>query len=284
VLRNVAVAAQLPLARGLLAVFLLYARETVKGQAQTPQSAPKVSAKFRVAAYSYPANDAEPPPANFAVIGPGLILVPVSGGLAIAGLNTWYVRPQSERIVAVAYAQHDSLFVVQSSPTGDAELVRAQGNSAKMHTLNSLPPGWYQISAGDSGNVWVWGRDSAGAWHVWRIGDMQIEFARSSVPIGAATPVGSASVVIGRGRDVLLLQSGSKPKRLFRSKRIVDGLAVNSRGHLFVSSTRGIFSVGNSSDAELIATGVHGFLQERGGLLYVLWRPRHQVLAFARKH
>jgi hypothetical protein len=243
------------------------------------RAAPIVGARYSTLTHEY--SPRALPPNNFAVAGPGFALVPLFGGIVVAGFHGWYLPPQTDPVQCVAaVAKTGTVYFVESGADGD-RIARIDGGpaSGRKTVLATIPGGAYQMTAA-ADELLVWGRDRSQTWHLWiqQEGQSLRELVKGDAAISAAATVGSSEIVVAMGDDLLVLRRGAAPLRIAHPRKVIDGLAAGRDGRLFFSSGDAIYQLKDMKTAEVVALGLHGPLAMAGGNLYVLARDRHEVL------
>ena len=214
---------------------------------------------------------------DFAACRLGTVLVPVDGGIEMAGWHTWLVHPAHPAITSIACDSKGALYwiaggkiFVAAGPlkAGSTPLrVALKSQAAHVFPLRVSP--LHVITAPSA--LWVWGRASAG-WALLHI-DLAQGIVRSfaaKTTISAVATAGPNAVVVGLGNNVEIWPTNGMRRRLLHLQAPIDGLAVTSSGSLFVSTLRGIAYVDPSGGVRAVTLGIHGPLQMSGNVLYVL--------------
>lgn len=246
-------------------------------RAKAPAPAPaRILAKYDVMVLRYPATDT--PPTGFTVTETGLVLVPVRGGVGVAGWNGWAIEPQQRPVVSVA-ATRDALVVVDATD-GGASISRWEKH-AKVGDLGTLPAGVYQVVATPSEALWISGRQANGRWALFHAekGKSVGRVAEMDARVEAVAPAGEAAAVAAVGRDLVMLRRGGSPVRLVRTTEDIEGVAVEPRGTVLFTTKSGLFRLDKPGHARILAVGIHGPVHERAGRIFVLRREQHEVLS-----
>lgn len=219
---------------------------------------------------------AAPAPDDFAVCSPGVVFVPVGGGLLIAGWNAWLVAPPATPIRSAGCDRAGHLYWIENQ-----ELYEVSGGVAtgKRTVVAKLPrPGLRLVDAAGSG-LWLWGALSDTEWGVLHF-DPETGLTpvmRTPRKIGAVASAGPNAIVAALDGDLVLWQRNGAHRQLLHLDAPPDGVAVAADGGLFVSTARGVVRVAPAGAVTPVALGMHGALRAHGGALYVLWRDRGAV-------
>jgi hypothetical protein len=227
-------------------------------------------------------------PTGFLLSPEGMALVPMSGGLVLAGWKAWYIEPHGLPILAASYDEEGSLYVTRPrDTTGLGIVVFAQNRqTSRMEPISELPTGCYQITAALDSGMWAWGADSSMTFRLWylRRGNSPISVYRSREPITAASAARHSVVILGVGNELLLLAKGHAPIRLAHLRNGTDGLAVARDGTVFVSTRAGILAMHRAGEnGSFVARGLHGPMIYQDGNLFVLWRENRRVVRLSPK-
>lgn len=212
-------------------------------------------------------------PNTFGVARSGEVLVPVRGGIAIAGWNGWLVEPQRHRVEGITVDPEGSLMLLRSAHSGTGLVVIRQVLQGRTDTLGYLPDGVYRGLADRPGILLVWGRTAAGPWGLWRfaIGKPSRRLLNSAdAAIGAAASAGPVAVMVALGPALLLLKAGGQTSRIATLAYPADGLALLADGSVALSGSSGVYRLGPDGRVYAIATGIRGPLVKAGNSFYVL--------------
>jgi hypothetical protein len=244
-----------------------------------------VHANYQATVHQFPAGKRSP--VNFAIAPPGLVLVPLHGGVFLAGWNGWLIEPSTTIIQSVATGSDGHLYFITATEQGHAITWRRGGVwSADEQVLATLPLGVYHLLTADGHGVWIWGRTQDGMWmiaHV-RAGDTLRSVYSDSKPITALALAGRDALVAAMRDGIVLLRPGQPPVRLAHVRGVVDGLAVDQGGEIYASTLEGIVKLTKAGRLEPVASGLHGPLHWSMGNLYVLVREQHRVVQLRPPH
>ncbi|WP_199139632.1 hypothetical protein [Pedobacter sp. ASV12] len=219
---------------------------------------------------------------NFAVIDPGLSVVPIAGGIYIAGWKKWFLAPSAKSIVhAIDYLPNDTSVYLIAEKEGKKMLLQLNG-AATNNTpvlLAYLPGGSYNIRCVNKNLMYIMGRQDK-LWKVWKYNGKELQlFFESEIAINDMATTTTA-VVMAIGHTVVYY--GPKVSReVIKLDLKIDGIAIAADGTLFVSTEKGILhylSPEYISDADIVTSYIHGKLRVFKNTLYVLWREQNQVL------
>lgn len=226
--------------------------------------------------HRYPATRQRP--VDFTVTSAGIVLVPLAGGLYVAGLNGWLIAPGPKPIVSAASSGAE-LYLLRDAGE-EVHLVRKPAPFAQSGetTIARLPAGRYRLASGSTGDVWIWGRQSDGRWNVLQHRNaVLLPIYESKVPITAVGVASDDAAVIAIGRVVTLMRRGQEPVAMLISPSLVRGLAVGPRGHLYIAGSDSVAEAGPGG--RLIPVHqLSGYLRVRGSSVYVLDRDRSRVV------
>lgn len=243
-----------------------------------------VSLKKGIQAYDFPRSKF--PAFSFAVIEPGFPVVPLEGGVYVAGFGWWLAKPQVPLIVSMAQCEKDpdsTILVVKNDATKKKTLlqkVTGLGKEGKVRSSLTLPYGVYDIVSVDNSVCYLYGVDSLG-FHLY-----QSDFSglypifHSNERINDVDLVNENNVLLAIDSSVVLVGLQQAPKNLIKLDVPVDGVARENDGTLYVSTPQGIlhFSSLEDGDFDVITSEIHGNLQIRNGRLFVLWGEHFKVV------
>lgn len=219
---------------------------------------------------------------NFAIVDPGLPVLPIAGGVYIAGWKKWLLSPSAKSIIhAIDYLPQDTSIYLIAEKEGKKILLQLKERSSGNVTnyLTALPNGSYNIKCAGKNLIYVIGKEDK-LWKVWKYNGNQVQvFFESELPINDIATIGT-DIVMAIGNTVIYY--GPKvAKEVIKLDIKVDGVAIDTDGTLYVSTEKGILhylSPDYISDADIVTSYIHGKLKVHKKTLYVLWREQNQVL------
>lgn len=221
---------------------------------------------------------------NFAIMEPGVVLVPIAGGVYIAGWKKWFLSPSKASLpFAVDYCTADSSFYLFATNKTKSYILKSTGNDKKssFKKILDMPLGIYGLKAISPQSVWIWGQQDE-SWCLWKFDSKQLKLIfKTELAIKDVAPLSDNNVVVATTNSIITLGVAHAPKEIIKMDTEIDGLAVHSDGTLFVSTGKGIvhyLSPEFVDDAEVVTYGIHGTLRRHRKSLYVLWREDNQVL------
>jgi hypothetical protein len=217
------------------------------------------------------------PLTGFAVDPGGFALVPLDGGVALAGLDGWLVEPRVPAVEAVASSPRGTLIFAQRTRDGGVAVRRAGASAGR---LGVLPDGTYQLDADGESGAWAWGREAAGAWGVWHLagGAAPTRVYGGAAPAMAVAPLGQGSAVMAVGNQLLLVRRGAAPQQIARLRDPIEGLAPGPGESLYLSTGDGLYHLVAPGVLVALSGGIHGPVQVNGDAVYVLDRARRSVV------
>jgi hypothetical protein len=247
----------------------------VQSQKSAPQ--PVVGSGVTVSVYAVP--ESHVPPTNLAVGQMGIPLVPVGGGVAVAGFNGWFIEPPVLPIHSVSFAPNDILVFTQEMSDGQIAVLRSDARSRAQARVAIVPRGRYQIAAVRTDVVWIWGRQESGLWTIWHAesGGHLREIYQGDTPVTALAAIGEHAAAVAIGSHLLLLRRGALPVQIGRLKDAVHGLASGPQGSLYLTTSRGLFRMDHANRLTALATGITGPAVYQAGSIYVLERASRRV-------
>lgn len=219
---------------------------------------------------------------NFTVMDPGIPVLPIAGGVYIAGWKKWLLNPSAKSIIhAIDYLPKDtSIYLIAERESKKMLLqLKETGSGNATHYLTALPTGCYNIKCAGKNLIYLIGKEDK-LWKVWRYNGNQVQvFFESELPINDIATIGM-DIVMAIGNTVVYY--GPKVSReVIKLDIKVDGVAIDTDGTLYVSTEKGILhylSPDYISDADIITSYIHGKLKVYKKTLYVLWREQNQIL------
>lgn len=217
------------------------------------------------------------PLTGFAVDPGGFALVPLDGGVALAGVDGWLVEPRVPAVEAVATTPGGTLIFTQRTRDGGVAVRRGGALAGR---LGVLPEGTYQLDADGETGAWAWGREAAGAWGVWHMagGAAPTRLYGGAAPAMAVASLGQGSAVMAVGNQLLLVRRGAAPQQLARLRDPIDGLAAGPGKSLYLSTGDGIYHLVAAGVLVPLSGGIHGPVHVNGDAVYVLDRARRAVV------
>lgn len=221
---------------------------------------------------------------SFTVMAPGVILVPVAGGVYIAGWKKWFLMP-SKAISSFAadYCEADSSCYFFAANKGKSLVVKSVGNekSTSFSKVAEMPLGLYSLKVVSPQVTWIWGKQD-NAWCIWRYNRNQLNLIyKSDLPIVDVAPLNENNVAVATRNTIITMGIKQAPKEVIKIDIGIDGLAIDADATLFVSTEKGILhylSPDMAEDAEVVTYGIHGVLRRYHKSLYVLWQEDSQVV------
>ncbi len=242
-----------------------------------------VAGSRAIAALDYPRSEGGGQAGEPAVCTPGLALVPIGGGVRVAGMDAWLIPPGALPITGAGCDDEQRVYLLLEGRT----LVRLPDGVAgkRVQILATLPAGSYQLATRGDGTSWIWGEDGQHRFHLYRHARRLHEVWSGVQRIRAVAPAGPHAVVMAAGNDVMMLRAHAEPT-LLTQLAYIDGLAVGPQGELYVSTRDGVLTLtrrGAKLDAAWLTRGIHGPLRLRLRTLYVLWREQSTVVRLAER-
>lgn len=219
---------------------------------------------------------------NFAVIDPGISVLPIAGGIYIAGWNKWFVGPSAKSLIhAIDYLPKDTSIYLIAEKENKKMLLLMKETGGKSTTLNlaNLPAGSYNLKCVSKNLVYILGKQDK-LWKVWKYDGKALKlFFESDIAINDMAPT-ATDLVMAIGNTIAYFGPNAS-KEVIKLDIKIDGVAIDTDGTLFVSTEKGILhylSPDYISDADIITSYIHGKLMIYKKRLYVLWREQNQVL------
>lgn len=219
---------------------------------------------------------------NFAIIDPGISVLPIAGGIYIAGWNKWFLNPSAKSIVhAIGYLPKDTAVYLIAEKENRKILLQLKGSEEKSAPvfLANLPAGSYSLKCVNKNLIYILGKQDK-LWKVWKYDGKALQpFFTSDIAINdMATTATDVVMAIGNA----IVYYGPKVSReVIKLDLKIDGVAIDTDGTLYVSTEKGILhylSPEYISDADIVTSYIHGKLMIYKKTLYVLWREQNQVL------
>jgi hypothetical protein len=224
---------------------------------------------------SYPVTSSHP--TSFAMCEPGLVFVPVSDGVAVAGWGGWLIEPGGLDAQSISCGQPGQLFAID--PQNNVIELRRVGKIFQTTKLTSLPAGNFQLSAANATDLWIWGSSKDNRWRLFKYDKRGIHQIWSGAgALRAATSVNPGTFLGVDGNMLVMWYSSGSSRVLARLEFEADGVAMDRNSEIFVSGPKGIVKLMPRGKPMLVSVGVHGPLIARGTRLYVLWREQSSVL------
>jgi hypothetical protein len=221
---------------------------------------------------------------NFTIIDPGIALVPVGGGVYMAGWKQWYIPPvKSNMPFATDYSVRDSGLYFFTVNKTKCMVIKASNSKTVpgFKKILEMPYGNYSLKVVNPNFIWIWGQQN-GVHCVWKYDMKELKlFYISPAAIVDLAAINQNDIVIATKTTVITMGLKRPGKEIIKMDVAIDGLAMHNDGTLFVSTDRGILhylSPEVVDDANVITYGIHGKLRRYGNNLYVLWKEDNQVL------
>lgn len=244
---------------------------------QAPTPMPKTPAPTKVGpavapkAFGYPEAPTVPL-SSFVMLTSTMPLLPLSGGIYVPGLNSWFLAPTEKPMQSVSYCPADTSTYVTVMADKKVTLLQLKSRANKPSgttLIGELPRGFYVACALARGQGLVWGLNAEGS-GVWAWQDHKLKpIYQSKQAITAFVPLAPDAFAAAIDGNVLLFQGKTPPKQLVRCGRPIDGLSLTTDGTILASTSSGIIAV-TPKKQWLVSAKVHGYLQIHKDKLYVL--------------
>lgn len=229
--------------------------------------------------FDYPKVDY--PLVSFTVIPPGIIMLPLEGGIYMPGINDWYMQPGEEPILSTTLSPDGSIYYdkIFENTSHILRAYKENGNTT-ITVTDTFARGFYTISATASQTYYVSGFNEGGSFVWQRQGEQARVLFESRSPITAFCAINSDAFLICHEKTLALFVKGKEPEVIDTLIESAEGIAVDETGRIYVSTKSGIYRQ-DLNEATPIAGGVHGVLQYLSGKLYVLWQDQSKVVVIS---
>ncbi|RZK36325.1 MAG: hypothetical protein EOO61_10525 [Hymenobacter sp.] len=221
---------------------------------------------------------------SFAVMDPGVVLVPVAGGIYLAGWQKWFLMPSKKTLsFAADYCKPDSSIYFFATDKTKSFVLKSAGDEKKAAFVKivEMPAGVYGLKAVSAKVLWIWGKQD-GFWGIWKYDYKQLKLVyKTDLAIVDVAPLNENNLAVATTHSILTVGSKQAPREVIKMDVEIDGLAINYDATLFVSTEKGILhylSPEFAEDAEVVTYGIHGVLRRYQKSLYVLWQEDNQVV------
>jgi hypothetical protein len=223
---------------------------------------------------------------TFAIAPPGYSLVITRGGCYLAGFKSWLVPPHTCPLIAIVPNRNDpdsSLLLLRVDAKNKRTLLQKSRRFNKIDTIHSLvtlPYGIYDLLPIDKDAVGLWGYSENGS-RVW-ISDLKTltPVYNSTAVIRDAALVKKDCFVLAIDSSLVLVGTHTAPKELIHTDMLIESVAADTDGTLYVSTEKGIlhFSSTDKDDFDVITRVIHGHLRIYNSQLYVRWRETNEIV------
>ncbi len=219
---------------------------------------------------------------SFSVMQPGIIMLPLQGGIYMPNFKTWYLKPGKEPLLSVSPdVKTGTLYYCKNLPNLSMILrVTKENNINSVAVVDTFPRGFYNVVSTGQNSYFVMGLMAQG-YGIWqRKGkDLNLIF-ESKEPITAFSAIDQYACLICCNKKLLLLKKDEQPTNFGSMEIAADGIAVDGNGEIYLSSGNFIYRIISQDKFIPIAAGLHGYLQYSDGKLFVLWQEKSKVIAF----
>jgi len=240
----------------------------------TPATGPfGVIAQMQVTQLSVPHG-----PRELALCPPGLVLVPVGGGIALAGWDGWLSPPDQTPITSIACDANGDLTYLRAGA-----LWRRDHGDAQATKLVELPSGTWHLASTANRGAWIWGRAASGTSVVFRLSPARgvTRALATARPIGAVAEAGIDAAIVAVDRTIVLIDANGAIHPLREMPRAPDGLATLPDGGVVVSDALGLTGIASDGTTSVVAAGLHGPMAISYLSLFVLSTERDAVFRLA---
>jgi hypothetical protein len=217
-------------------------------------------------------------PLNFSICSPGLVLVPLDGGIKVAGWDFWLYKKNDIFIKSLACNDKKQLFLISQ----ENFLLEVTGglNTGKRKKIFQLPSGNFKILSNNNNRLLIYGQKEDREWVLFSKSDRQEvqKIWSGNQDISSVAFLGRDAFLTAIEGKLLLWRKNDIPLALNVFEDSIDGLAAGTDGSVFVSLPYGIFKMTQVNELELISKQVHGSLQYRNKSLYVLSNEESSVV------
>ncbi|MBI5215703.1 MAG: hypothetical protein HY960_08115 [Ignavibacteriae bacterium] len=238
-----------------------------------------IDARFTSLNYTLPETQSKP--FDFTVAKPGLIFVPIDGGIFICGWNSWFIKPQEFPIIAMEVSNDSILTIIQNDSTFSYVLSTLMGNHSNtaFDTIAKLPVGSYGLRNAGKNQYWVWGKSTSLKWKIYKVSKRNVSvFFVSDNPIKSLTLYGNDKILFSAGERLFLMKSKHNSILVSKTDFLIEGLCVDENGNIFISSNNSIIEINKNAKMTTIAKNVSGLLQRYNKKIFVLSKIGNQVI------
>lgn len=219
---------------------------------------------------------------NFSVLAPGIIMLPLQGGIYMPNFNSWYLKPSKEPLLSASTNLADATLYYCKNLLDLSMILQVSknNNTNQVTVVDTFELGFYNVITAGHETYYVIGLNAKG-YHIWERenGKRQLLF-ESNKPISAFTAINKDAYIMCWDKKLVLMRKGSKPVVLGAFETAADGIAVDGNGKIFVSSGNMIYRIESKDKFKPLLAGIHGVLQYFSGKLYVLWQEKSKIIAF----
>jgi uncharacterized protein (TIGR02145 family) len=229
--------------------------------------------------YNYP--EVKNPLTSFSVMKPGIIMLPLKGGIYMPNFNIWYLEPDKDPLLSVSADLTDNTLYYSKNSDDISYVMHAykDENSTQVVITDTFIKGFYNVISTGNESYYVTGINTNG-YHIWQREKDKLDLLfETHKPITAFAAINSDACLICYENNLILLKKGETPAPLANINQPADGIAVDSKGQIYISAGNVIYQLISENKFRPILTGVHGFLQYLDGHLYILWQEKSKVLA-----
>jgi hypothetical protein len=230
--------------------------------------------------------------AQFALLEPGIPLIPAYRGVFAAGWSAWLWQLDSVVVTGVypCSSNETTYALLNDRAGGHLCAIKKKGDRSERTNLHDFGKGWFTLQGYDSNAMYVWGiqKDSCFLWSY--NGAQCKKLYGGTAFVSDITRLSKKQIIAAcNNGQLLLLEEGFEPFVLLKTDLELDGIEIASDGSIFLSSNLGVYRYYNLkdlTDATPVAWYIHGTLQLMHDHLYINWRERSEVVEinlFSRK-
>ncbi|NCI45239.1 hypothetical protein [Sediminibacterium soli] len=226
------------------------------------------------------------PAAGFFVLEPGVAVVPSDGGLFMPAIKKWLMLPGLPGIVSadqVIDKKDSALALIKVDPKNSRILLQknyALHLNDSSGSLAKMPFGFYDLRVAASNRYYIWGAEPAGS-KLYVYDNIKLRMLYNSAKnIKEIDLLDENNVLMIEDNNVLAVSFNQPPKTLLKIDQEIDGIATDSDGSVYISTTKGILHYASldDDDFDIVTNVIHGKLRIYRGRLFILWKEQGKMV------
>jgi hypothetical protein len=245
---------------------------------------PLINLKKGYKAHAYP--NTKKKPVTFSILQPGFPLVPINGGVYIAGYKSWLLSPRYPAVYSAVEninSKDSSIIILKNSTYRKKVLIQRLRKISENDTISSmvnLSYGLYDVKSVNEKRFYIWGIDKKST-NLWSCDFKTLTPIFTTLSfIQDVEVINENNVLMAIDSSIVTVGLKQAPKELLKLDDFIDGIAIDKDGTAYVSTPKGVlhFTSLEEDDFDVITNKIHGKLRIFNNNLYILWLEANQVV------